>query len=552
MTPDPHAYLALLRKAEAATEAQQWTDALPLWEQVITHNPVNSMFWLQLAVSQVQLGQHQAAIQTFQKVLELGCPFPPPADYEYCFPWRIMYEIASCYARLNDTEQALEWLSRALNQGYRARAAIAEQEQFGFLKGNPRFQELLGLAHHSADTPGDGWRLDLAYLVGEIKRLHYAPFLKTPEAAFDTAVQQFHDAIPHLNDSERLVGIMKLMRLLGDGHSRVSFWLERPEFRSAALTCYWFSEGVFITAAAPAHASLAGAQIISVGEHPLEQVLAALDSIISQDNPMWTRLLGPFFLLQPNLLHGLGLVPNPGFLPLTVRTTAGDVQQVELAAEIAPILISYGFSPPDDWVRALPQEPNAIPLYLRDAGNYWFEYLPENNAVYMQYKRVREEPEAPFGAFCERLFTFLDAHPGAKLIIDLRRNSGGNTFMHRPLLFGLLQRPEVNRRGRLFILIGRNTFSAAMNGSTFLEGTTNALFVGEPTGASPNFIGETIMVTLPYTTLQVSISDLYWQSSWPMDDRHWIAPWLYIPPSFAAYSGGHDPALEAILSYQDA
>src|SRR5262249_23563167 len=133
--------------------------------------------------------------------------------------------------------------------------------------------------HHTADTPGDGWRLDLAYLVGEIKRLHYAPFLHTPEAAFDAAVQQLHNDIPHLNDAERLVGIMKLMRLLGDGHSRVGFWLERPEFRSVALTAYWFSEGVFITAAAPAHAHLAGAEIVSVGEHPVEHVLAALDTI---------------------------------------------------------------------------------------------------------------------------------------------------------------------------------------------------------------------------------------------------------------------------------
>jgi hypothetical protein len=34
-----------------------------------------------------------------------------------------------------------------------------------------------------------------------------------------------------------------------------------------------------------------------------------------------------------------------------------------------------------------------------------------------------------------------------------------------------------------------------------------------------------------------SVSDLYWQSSWPDDHRPWIAPLLYTPPTFAAFNG---------------
>jgi len=49
----------------------------------------------------------------------------------------------------------------------------------------------------------------------------------------------------------------------------------------------------------------------------------------------------------------------------------------------------------------------------------------------------------------------------------------------------------------------------------------------------------------------VSISDLYWQSSWPTDRRTWIAPFLYAPPSFEAYKTKHDPAMEAILTYSE-
>jgi hypothetical protein len=99
------------------------------------------------------------------------------------------------------------------------------------------------------------------------------------------------------------------------------------------------------------------------------------------------------------------------------------------------------------------------------------------------------------------------------------------------------------------VIIGRQTFSAAMNGAAEIERHTNAIFVGEPTGSSPNFVGETIPVNLPYSKMRGSISDLYWQSSVAMDYRTWISPLVYAPPSFVVYAANRDPAMEAIMAY---
>ena len=62
---------------------------------------------------------------------------------------------------------------------------------------------------------------------------------------------------------------------------------------------------------------------------------------------------------------------------------------------------------------------------------------------------------------------------------------------------------------------------------------------------------EAIPFTLPYSKASVNVADLYWQTSWPMDHRPWIAPELYAPPSFEAYSQNRDPAMEAILSCRE-
>lgn len=46
----------------------------------------------------------------------------------------------------------------------------------------------------------------------------------------------------------------------------------------------------------------------------------------------------------------------------------------------------------------------------------------------------------------------------------------------------LAEDPYVNQRGRLYVIIGGGTFSAATTLVTALELRTKAIFVGEPTG----------------------------------------------------------------------
>ena len=101
--------------------------------------------------------------------------------------------------------------------------------------------------------------------------------------------------------------------------------------------------------------------------------------------------------------------------------------------------------------------------------------------------------------------------------------------------------------GKLFVIVGRGTFSAAMGLSIDLERHTKAIFVGEPTGSSLNAIGEMNPVTLPYSKMSGSIASVGGGNS--ADTRTWIAPRLYTPLSFEAYRAKRDPALEAIVAY---
>jgi len=106
---------------------------------------------------------------------------------------------------------------------------------------------------------------------------------------------------------------------------------------------------------------------------------------------------------------------------------------------------------------------------------------------------------------------------------------------------------ELTRRdARIYVLMGRNTFSAAQFFLGRMDRETNARFVGEPSSSRPNFVGEESPVQLPWSGAIGSISDQYHESI-PGDTREWIAPVIRYDPSARDYFANRDPLLDMVL-----
>jgi hypothetical protein len=146
---------------------------------------------------------------------------------------------------------------------------------------------------------------------------------------------------------------------------------------------------------------------------------------------------------------------------------------------------------------------------LKDPGNfYWFQYLPDSHTIYVQFNRVAEKADETIEAFFRRVFAFADAHPVDRFVLDERMNDGGNNELLRPIIHGFIRSDTVNQPGKLFTIIGRHTFSAAMNCVNRMKLNTDTLFVGEPTASSPNHYGDNAPVVLPNSKLTVRLSTL--------------------------------------------
>jgi hypothetical protein len=202
-----------------------------------------------------------------------------------------------------------------------------------------------------------------------------------------------------------------------------------------------------------------------------------------------------------------------------------------------------------NWVDARDGAQDPVPLWLRDPQNkYWFEYLPGARTVYVQFNQVGNKQDETIEAFAKRLFAFVESRRVERLVLDLRLNRGGNGALNRPLLLGLIRATKVDRKGRLFAIIGRSTWSAAQGLVNELEKYTNTTFVGEPTGGKPNSYGDSHRITLPNSGITVRVSTLWWQGD-ERDRRPWTAPEVAADLTFEDYRTNKDPALKAALAY---
>src|SRR5262249_12088409 len=156
--------------------------------------------------------------------------------------------------------------------------------------------------------------------------------------------------------------------------------------------------GLFITRIDPRFADLAGAQVLLIDSHAIDQAMHGLDTVIPQDNPMGLRWQGPDAIRSPRILNGLGLASDSQSLLLKVRDTTGHERDITLPADSG--------EPSQSWVSG--RSGKVDPLYLKKRKTfYWFEYLPEPKLLYFQYNAVANQGTETIENFCKRLFAFI-------------------------------------------------------------------------------------------------------------------------------------------------
>lgn len=399
-----------------------------------------------------------------------------------------------------------------------------------------------GSALSEAQAPGVTGA-DVDVLLASIREIHPDPYRSFPESAFDAAAAALKRRLGSLSPHGAALETQRLLAMAWDGHTEWAALPSSLQGRWLPLIFRPFEEGWFVRTGDPSYRKLFGKPITRLAGVPIQQAVRRVSPYVSGDNDIGKLDDAADLLRNVLVLDALGLTTGVSEeVPVSVLEDDG--------AETTVLVRVTG----DSWVQEEWRDVDEVvnpdatePLYRRLEGNYACAWLPDNQVLYVLFSAVRDDDDLSIADFFSRVYDFARQVEPARFVLDIRENSGGNLELNGPVLRGLIANRRLDRPGRLFVVIGPDTYSAAMNLAVLLERHTHALFVGAPTGATPNHFGDTRVVELPDSGIQVEISELYWQNSDPRDIRPWITPDLVANPSAAALIAGWDPAMEAIL-----
>ena len=382
------------------------------------------------------------------------------------------------------------------------------------------------------------WIEDLDFLAEKIPKIHKSLFHSMTKEQFEDFVCSLKRNIPNLTDNQIMTEFIRLGAMIGDGHSRI----QPQTFHIFPIKTYIFKDGLYAIDAFDEYKDVIGMKLVKIGGKNLDEVYKAIEPLVQRDNEMQVKSLIPLFMQVPEALNGTGIIPDTDSTDFTFENTNGNLRTINVKS------VSYG-----SYSQVMNSRPvkDDVPLYRRNPEKfYWFTYLKDTKTFYFQYNVVRDDPNDTSINFLKRLGDFVNSHYIDRFVVDIRNNGGGNLFTSIPFSKFIEENHKINQRGKLFVIIGRRTFSAASYFTSSLEYNTKAIFFGEPTGASPNHYGDPQRIVLPNSKIEAFLSTTYWENSFPFDKRQWTAPDSDIELTSRDYFENRDPVLEAVLNYK--
>ena len=507
------------------------------FKRLIEENPYSGQLYAGYGYCLHGLKRYDESIAALQEAIELGVA---PAGQ--------MYNIACAHTLAGRKEEALRWLERSFDAGFTETETVQNDADVDSLRGDERFIRITGLNPPKGVSRDEQWRYDLDFFARRMKQMHWDLYANVCETEFKKDVEQLKRDVPNLKDHQVLLRLKKIVARVGDGHTTMSIRKpDEPNVPSLPVILYQFTDGLYVRAADDAHRDLVGARVLKFGTLEAADAFEKTKPYCSVDNPMGHLDGVPLLLCSPLVLQDIGATDNLERAELTLRLRDGSERMVQLDA----IHVTAGGhgqkSETENWPRAHELSGAPVPLYLQKrASTLWREYLPERKLLYVFFGAIADPQDSSIERYARELFAFIESNDVQHLVIDMRTNGGGDTGLVLPLVHGLIACDKVNQPGRLFVIIGRRTFSAAQNTVNMIETHTHATFVGEPTGSRPNFVGESTWFVLPYHGNRVYCSSRYWQFRVSTDKRVWVEPQLAAPLSFTQYMENRDPAMEAI------
>lgn len=399
------------------------------------------------------------------------------------------------------------------------------------------------------------WAGDLAALRRELPARHKDLFFSVPPAEFERQLDTLSAALPLASDLATALRLQEIVVSLGDDHTAVDWTPLAAEGTIFPLGLHWFTDGWRVLVAPENQASLLGRKVVAIGGVPMPEIEQRGARLLSRDNPWLVKHRLPNILPFAGVLQHLGLAadnrvvvtcadeagqPTDTVVPFVASADQRKVKRVQYrpatppysTANQRPILKTHLFAA--DRIYYI--------HYNRCEGRETAERLGDK-------KRAAELPSLAdgFAKILAELRPLLRSGQAEKIVFDVQFNPGGASDFGSRFARDLAALPDLREPGRVFVIVGRRTFSSAIINAMDFKELLGAVIVGEPTSGTPDHFGEVRQFTLPSSHLRVGYSTKRFGDAAAAFVP--LQPDLVAAMSFADYAAGHDAALEAVRHY---
>lgn len=406
---------------------------------------------------------------------------------------------------------------------------------------------LAGTTTNAQNTSID-WKKDIAFLKEELPRKHIDLFVNKRRDFFEKGLDRAAALQGKATDLDIALRLQQTIAAMGDSHTEVAYTKFVAKEGLVPVFYYWFDDGLYVLAGTDQHPEILGQKLIAINGFPVQRITDSFKTLVTQDNDAINKARIPGMMAQRQLYDFFRFAEPGKDLVLETENRNGEKTKTILVTG-APV----------GRVKRLPMRTLGIG-WRNERALFWDEYVAADSIYFVQYNQCwSRELEAAHGnadraaqlpsfkEFEEKIFKTLAEQPVKKLVIDMRFNGGGSEEQGNELLKRLKDHP-VNKKGKLYVIIGRKTFSSAVLIALSFRTTTSAVLIGEETSGSPNHYGETKNMQLPASRMFVEYSTKHFVRSG--NDKPTLSPDIPVKVTFNDFYSGTDPFYDAVKAYK--
>ncbi len=401
-----------------------------------------------------------------------------------------------------------------------------------------------GCDHLPGDPPQEmtleAWERDFEALTREMVARNIALADSSTARGFEREVQKSIGRLSGLTHDEIVGELFRLVAGIQSGHSHVELLQKPLDFKWFPFVAYDFDDGLRIIAASSNHESIVGSKILEINGHSIESVRDRLVPFMAVENEHYRKYLFPLYLATPNMLRAAGVTREGDDGLHFVLEGQGEKTTIT----IDPGSVRGFFSLHSSLAGSYPLE-----LGLLADRLFYQEYDPATRTLVVRCNQVLNDGNELFASFVREVQATIEKRDIDRFVLDLRFNSGGNNLLGISLATMIKKSLKINQSGKLFVLVGRQTFSAAVDVAMRIQRTTKAILIGEAMGGAPNSFGESVIVTLPNSKIRVALSTRRWVNGMPGGTQPTMEPDIRVSYTYVDFVGRRDPAMAAVAAY---